>query len=81
MNLISRQRLLKCIDNTINSGDTVRVSSDYSQASILVIFINDEEKKTSSILITQRKKNLRKHAGQVMHSNQHLQESESLPNA
>lgn len=65
MNLISRQRLLKCIDNTINSGDTVRVSSDYSQASILVIFINDEEKKTSSILITQRKKNLRKHAGQV----------------
>ena len=65
MNLISRQRLLKCIDNTINSGDTVRVSSDYSQASILVIFINDEEEKTSSILITQRKKNLRKHAGQV----------------
>ena len=65
MNLISRQRLLKCIDNTINSGDTVRVSSDYSQASILIIFINDEEKQTSSILITQRKKNLRKHAGQV----------------
>jgi 8-oxo-dGTP pyrophosphatase MutT (NUDIX family) len=65
MDLISRQRLLKCIDNTINSGDTVRVPSDYSQASILVIFINDEEEKTSSILITQRKKNLRKHAGQV----------------
>ena len=49
----------------MNSGDTVRVTHDYSQASILVVFINDEEKQTSSILITQRKKNLRKHAGQV----------------
>ena len=63
--MISRQRLFNCIDNTTNSGDTDRVDHDYSQASILVVFINDEEKQTSSILITQRKKNLRKHAGQV----------------
>jgi 8-oxo-dGTP pyrophosphatase MutT (NUDIX family) len=49
----------------MDSGDTVRLTSDYSQASILVLFINDKEKETSSILITQRKKNLRKHAGQV----------------
>ena len=51
INLMSRQRLFKCIDNTINSGDTVRVSSDYSQASILVIFINDEEEKTGTTCV------------------------------
>ena len=63
--LISKDKLHNCIANVKNAGDTLRPIADYSEASILVIFINNEIDKESYILITQRKKNLRKHAGQV----------------
>ena len=63
--LISKDKLHNCIANVKNAGDTLRPITDYSEASILVIFINNEVDKESYILITQRKKNLRKHAGQV----------------
>ena len=63
--LISKDKLHNCIENLKNAGDTLRPIADYSEASILVIFINNEIDKESYILITQRKKNLRKHAGQV----------------
>ena len=62
---ISKGKLHNCIANLKNAGDTLRPITDYSEASILVIFINNEIDKQSYILITQRKKNLRKHAGQV----------------
>ena len=48
-----------------NAGDNLRPVEGYSEASILVIFINNKIDQESYILITQRKKNLRKHAGQV----------------
>ena len=63
--LISKDKLHNCIANVKNAGDTLRPIKDYSEASILVIFINNEIDQESYILITQRKKNLRKHAGQV----------------
>ena len=62
---ISKDKLYNCIANVKNAGDYYRPIIDYSEASILVIFINNEIDKQSYILITQRKKNLRKHAGQV----------------
>ena len=61
--LISKDKLHNCIANVKNAGDTLRPIEDYSEASILVIFINNEIDQESYILITQRKKNLRKHAG------------------
>jgi len=63
--LILKDKLHNCIANVKNAGDTLRPIADYSEASILVIFINNEIDQESYILITQRKKNLRKHAGQV----------------
>ena len=62
---ISKGKLHNCIANVKNAGDTLRPIRDYTEAGILVIFINNEIDKQSYILITQRKKNLRKHAGQV----------------
>ena len=63
--LISKDNLQNCIANVKNAGDTLRPVEGYSEASILVIFINNKIDQESYILITQRKKNLRKHAGQV----------------
>ena len=63
--IISKQQLEECITNVKNAGDTLRSVNEYIESSILVIFINNEKKKESNILITQRKNNLRKHAGQV----------------
>ena len=65
INLISKNRLANCIENVKNAGDSCRPILDYSEASILVIFINNYIKKDSSILMTKRKHNLRKHAGQI----------------
>ena len=62
---ISKDNLQNCIANVKNAGDTFRPVEGYSEASILVIFINNKIDQESYILITQRKKNLRKHAGQV----------------
>ena len=62
---ISKGKLHNCIANVKNAGDTLRPIRDYTEAGILVIFINNEIDKQSYILITERKKNLRKHAGQV----------------
>ena len=62
---ISKDNLQNCIANVKNAGDTLRPVEGYSEASILVIFINNKIDQESYILITQRKKNLRKHAGQI----------------
>ena len=65
VNLITTNNLLGCIKNVRHAGDTNRPISGYSEASILVIFINNYDKDESYILLTQRKNNLRKHAGQI----------------
>ena len=65
VNLISKKNLTNCIKNVINAGDTDRSILGYSEASVLVIFINNYNANESYILMTQRKHNLRKHAGQI----------------
>ena len=65
VNLITTNKLLGCIKNVRDAGDTNRPISGYSEASILVIFINNYDKDESYILLTQRKNNLRQHAGQI----------------
>ena len=65
VNLITTNNLLGCIKNVRDAGDSNRSLLGYSEASILVIFINNYDKKESYILLTQRKNNLRKHAGQI----------------
>ncbi len=62
---ISRTDLETCIYRVRNAGDKERSDDKYNQASVLVLFINDEIKKNSSILMIKRKNNLRKHAGQI----------------
>jgi 8-oxo-dGTP pyrophosphatase MutT (NUDIX family) len=65
VNLITTYNLLGCIKNVRDAGDSNRSILGYSEASILVIFINNYNKNESYILLTQRKNNLRKHAGQI----------------
>ena len=62
---VSKNDLETCIHRVRNAGDKERPEYNYNQASVLVLFINDEIKKSSSILMIKRKDNLRKHAGQI----------------
>ena len=63
--IVTKTDLLTCINKVRNAGDKERSNDRYKQASILVLFINDEIKKNSSILMIKRRDNLRKHAGQI----------------
>ena len=65
VNLILKKDLVICIKNVRDAGDTDRSVLGYSEASILVILINSYNSDESYILMTQRKYNLRKHAGQI----------------
>ena len=65
INIISKTDLETCIYRVRNAGDKERPDDKYNKASVLVLFINDEMKKNSSILMIKRKDNLRKHAGQI----------------
>ena len=65
VNLISKKDLITCVKNVRDAGDTNRSVLGYSEASILVILINSYNTDESYILMTQRKYNLRKHAGQI----------------
>ena len=62
---VSKTDLETCIYRVRNAGDKERPDNKYNKASVLVLFINDEMKKSSSILMIKRKDNLRKHAGQI----------------
>jgi mutator protein MutT len=62
---ISKTDLENCIYEVRNAGDKERSDDKYSKASVLVLFINNEIKKNSSILMIKRRDNLRKHAGQI----------------
>ena len=63
--IVSKTDLETCIYKVRNAGDKERPDDKYNKASVLVLFINDEIKKNSSILMIKRKDNLRKHAGQI----------------
>ena len=63
--IVSQNDLEQCIFRVRNAGDKDRPDNKYHKASVLVLFINDECKKNSSILMIKRKDNLRKHAGQI----------------
>ena len=62
---ISKNDLVSCITTVKNAGDKDRSIVNYSEASILILFINNYVENNSLILITKRKNNLRKHAGQI----------------
>ena len=63
--IVSITDLETCIYKVRNAGDKERSDDKYNQASVLVLFFNDENNKKSSILMIKRKDNLRKHAGQI----------------
>ena len=63
--IVSKTDLVTCINKVRNAGDKERPNGKYKEASILVLFINDEIRKNSSILMIKRRDNLRKHAGQI----------------
>ncbi len=62
---LTKSDLETCIYRVRNAGDKDRPDDKYNKASVLVLFINDDIKKTSSILMIKRRDNLRKHAGQI----------------
>ena len=62
---VSKSDLETCIYRVRNAGDKERPDNKFNKASVLVLFINDEMKNSSSILMIKRKDNLRKHAGQI----------------
>ena len=49
--IVSKTDLVKCIKKVRNAGDKERSNDRYKQASILVLFINDEIKKNSFVAI------------------------------
>ena len=63
--MILRNDLINCITSVKNAGDKDRSIANYSEASILILFINNYIENNSLILMTKRKSNLRKHAGQI----------------
>ena len=63
--VISKNDLINCISSVKNAGDKDRSIVNYSEASILILFINNYIENNSLILMTKRKNNLRKHAGQI----------------
>ena len=63
--MILKNDLINCITSVKNAGDKDRSIINYSEASILILFINNYIENNSLILMTKRKKNLRKHAGQI----------------
>ena len=63
--VISKNDLVDCISSVKNAGDKDRSIVNYSEASILILFINNYIENNSLILMTKRKNNLRKHAGQI----------------
>ena len=63
--VISKNDLVNCISNVKNAGDKDRSIVNYSEASILILFINNYIENNSLILMTKRKNNLRKHAVQI----------------
>ena len=63
--VISKNDLFNCISSVKNAGDKDRSIVNYSEASILILFINNYIENNSLILMTKRKNNLRKHAGQI----------------
>ena len=63
--VISKNDLVNCISSVKNAGDKDRSIVNYSEASILILFINNYIENNSLILMTKRKNNLRKHAGQI----------------
>ena len=65
MKLILKNDLINCITIVKNAGDKDRSIVNYSEASILILFINNYIENNSLILMTKRKNNLRKHAGQI----------------
>ena len=62
---ISKSDLVSCITSVKNAGDKDRSVINYSEASILILLINNYIENNSLILMTKRKNNLRKHAGQI----------------
>ena len=63
--MILKNDLINCITSVKNAGDKDRSIVNYSEASILILFINNYIENNSLILMTKRKNNLRKHAGQI----------------
>ena len=63
--VISKNDLVNCISSVKNAGDKDRSIVNYSEASILILFINNYIENNSLILMTKRKNNLRKHAGHI----------------
>ena len=62
---ISKNDLVSCITSVKNAGDKDRSIVNYSEASILILFVNNYLENNSLILMIKRKNNLRKHAGQI----------------
>ena len=63
--MINFDNLNECIKNCNKAGDAIRSDNLYNKAAIMIIFSLDEKHKKSDLIIIRRKKNLRKHAGQI----------------
>ena len=55
---LTKTDLETCIYSVRNAGDKERPDNDYNKASVLVLFINDDIKKNSSILMIKKRDNL-----------------------
>ena len=63
--MISLNELKQCINNCKKAGDKVSTRNGYVKAAVMVIFTFDFIRQTNQLILIKRKKNLRKHAGQL----------------
>ena len=62
---INSQNLKLCLQNCKKAGDTYRDNKLFAQAAVMVIFSLDKTFNKHKIILIRKKKNLRKHAGQI----------------
>ena len=62
---INLDRLKKCLYNCKEAGDKLRDINLFTYAAIMIIFSLDEIRNQHQLIIIRRKKNLRKHGGQI----------------
>ena len=63
--MINLDKLKKCIHNCKYAGDNLKDNNLFVSAAIMIIFSLDEKKLHQRLILIRRKKNLRKHAGQI----------------
>ena len=63
--MFSLNQIKQCIQNCKIAGDIKRDSKEFMLAAVMIIFSIDNLQNKNQLIIIKKKKNLRKHSGQI----------------